>query len=93
MGVANLLRAKASGVWPEVAKLTEEKETPPEETSGTLEMVLRAVLHVTRPLMLLTEVTTSAGRAVLPMTKQAEGFWRAMRSVEEPTGASACLSV
>jgi hypothetical protein len=75
LGVANSLRANASGVCEDVAKLMEEKETPPEETSGTLERVVWDVEQVMRDWMAATVSETSLGRAVLPMTKHAL-LWR-----------------
>lgn len=46
-------------------------ETLPEVTSGTLSMVVAVVEHVTDDWIAVTESCTSAGRAVLPTTKQA----------------------
>lgn len=69
--VANLERANWRGVCFEVAKLTEEKEVLPEVTSGTLEMVLTVEEQVMEDWIEVTTSATSAGRVVLPMTKQA----------------------
>jgi hypothetical protein len=69
--VANFWSANWSGVCEDLEKSTSENVAPPEETSGTPEMVLAELLQVTA---LWTEVTTSAtsaGSAVLPTTKQA----------------------
>jgi len=84
--VANLVRENCRAVWEEVAKLTEEKEMPPEETSGTPERVSRAALQVMRDWMSVTTSATSAGRAVLPMMKQA----LACRGEREEAGAGGC---
>lgn len=46
VAVAKVVRAKFRGVSFEVAKFMEEKEIPPEITSGTPEMVVMAVLQV-----------------------------------------------
>jgi hypothetical protein len=67
-----LERANSRGVWPDVAKLTEEKEIPPEETSGTPERVVREVSQVMRLAISLAMSAVSSGRAWLPMMKQAE---------------------
>lgn len=69
--VANMERANCKGVWLDVAKLTDEKETLPDVTSGTLEMVFVLAEHVIVDWMSVTTSATSAGRAVLPTTKQA----------------------
>lgn len=45
--VAKVERANSRGVEEEVAKETEEKVRPLEETSGTLAMVVLLVSHVT----------------------------------------------
>lgn len=71
MAVANCEVANASGVSDESAKLTLEKDTPPEDTSGTPESVVVLVSQVTFPWIAVTVSWTSAGRAVLPITKQA----------------------
>lgn len=63
----------------EVAKFTEEKETAPEVTSGTLEMVV-VLPQVIEDWTLVTAAATSAGRAVVPTTKQA--FARDVRGAE-----------
>jgi hypothetical protein len=62
-------------------KSMEEKDTAPEETSGTEERVLAVAEQV---IVLAREVATSAtsaGRAVLPTMKQA-GDWRVVRRGE-----------
>src|SRR6187549_78655 len=69
--VANLLSANSSGVCLDVAKLMVEKAMPPETTSGTPERVVLLVSQVTTFWIEATVSDTSAGRAVLPMTKQA----------------------
>jgi hypothetical protein len=71
LAVANCEVANARGVSDESAKFTLEKEMPPEETSGTPESVVVLVSQVTFPWMAVTVSWTSAGRAVLPITKQA----------------------
>lgn len=45
--VANFSSANARGDWPEVAKSMEENDIPPEETSGTPEMVVSLASQVT----------------------------------------------
>ena len=71
VAVANLESAKASGVCVESAKLIEEKVMPPEDTSGTLSIVVVLVSHVTEFWMASTVDCTSAPISVFPMTKQA----------------------
>lgn len=78
--MANVESANCSGVCFEVAKLMEEKEVVPEVTSGTLEMVLTVLEQLMEDWMEVTTVATSAGRVVLPMTKQA--FAREFRGAE-----------
>ena len=71
MAVANLESAKVSGVWVEAAKFMDENVIPPEETSGTLSIVVVLLSHVTEDWMASTVACTSAPMSVLPMTKQA----------------------
>lgn len=47
VAVANVSRAKASGVWEDWEKSMEENVIPPEETSGTPESVVFEALQVT----------------------------------------------
>lgn len=49
----------------------EEKETPSEVTSGTLDNVRRLLLQVMRGRSWLTKSDVSLGRTVLPIIKQA----------------------
>jgi hypothetical protein len=70
VAVAKVVRTKFRGVRFEVAKSIEEKEMPPEITSGTPEMVVTAVLQVIIFWIAVTLSWTSAGRAVLPIMKQ-----------------------
>jgi hypothetical protein len=58
----------------------EEKDTPPEETSGTPERVVVEVSQVIEFWIAVTVSWTSAGRAVLPTMKQAWA-WRAVREM------------
>ena len=83
-----MLSPNCSGVCEEVAKLTDEKDTAPDETSGTLERVFFAVLHLMRLWMLVTVSATSFGRTELPITKQALA-WRSARGerVDDDVGA------
>lgn len=69
--VANSDSAKARGDCDESAKLMEEKETEPEVTSGTPPRVFADAEHVIEDWMEFTLSSTSAGSAVLPMTKHA----------------------
>lgn len=69
--VANVVRAKLSGVREDVAKLMELKVMPPEVTSGTPAIVVLAVLQVITFWIAASVAATSAGRATLPTTKQA----------------------
>lgn len=69
--VAKVWSAKLRGVRLEAEKSMEEKETPPLETSGTVPIVVADRSQVTAFWMEVTEAWTSAGRAVLPTTKQA----------------------
>lgn len=71
VAAANSVSANSRGVRLELAKLTSEKVTPPEVTSGTPESVCTPVLQVTAPRIASTESTTDSGRTSLPMTKQA----------------------
>ena len=80
--MAKVETAKASGVWEDLEKSNEENDTPPEETSGTPEMVVLEVEQVTLFMMLSTESWVSAGRATLPITKQAFA-WREERAGAE----------
>lgn len=73
-GVAKVSRANCSGLEPDLLKSILLNVADPDVTSGTLSMVV-PVPHVTDDWIALTESSTSAGRAVLPTTKQA--FWRA----------------
>ncbi len=68
--VANLRRENSRAVWGDDTKLMEEKEIPPEETSGTPDSVLREGLQVIRFWISATTLDTSAGRTSLPMMKQ-----------------------
>ena len=63
--------AKFPGVWEDWEKSMLENDMPPLETSGTPEIVVVEVSHVTGIWMLLTESWTSAGRVTEPITKQA----------------------
>lgn len=49
----------------------EEKEIPPEDTSGTEPMVVRRVLQVMEDWIAVAVSETSAGRALEPTMKQA----------------------
>jgi predicted amidohydrolase len=69
--VTNCVRAKSRGVLSDAAKLTDENETPPDVTSGTSSMVVDVAEQVMLPWMATTLAAVSAGRVVLPMTKQA----------------------
>lgn len=71
VAVANVERAKFSGVSEDWVKSMEENDIPPEETSGILEMVVWVFEQVMLDWMLVTVSWTSAGRVVLPITKQA----------------------
>ena len=68
--VTNWPMEKASGDWSESAKLMEEKETPPEMTSGTFEMVVLPMLQVMLSARESAMEETSAGSSSVPMMKQ-----------------------
>lgn len=70
VAVANSLSANPRGVRFESLKLMSENETSPDVTSGTLAIVL-VVPQVTSFWMAAALSATSAGRTLLPTTKQA----------------------
>ena len=78
--VANSPSAKSSGVWEDREKSIAENVALPDDTSGTLESVVAVLEQVTSFWMAITVLATSAGRAVLPITKQALA-WRCVRDV------------
>jgi len=86
LAVANSVVANARGEEDESAKFMLEKEMPPEETSGTPERVVVLVSQVMALCIAVTVSWTSAGRAVVPVMKQAL-FCRVVRVV----GASIML--
>jgi hypothetical protein len=71
VAVAKVVSAKLSGVRDDWEKSIEEKDMPPDETSGTPEMVVLELSQVMTLWMELTASWTSAGRVVEPITKQA----------------------
>ena len=68
--VAKVSSANCSGVDDELAKLMSEKETPFDDTSGTLPIVL-PVPQVIPPWIAAATSAVSAGRVSLPTMKQA----------------------
>lgn len=72
--------ANCRGVEEDCEKSTWLKETAPEVTSGTSEIVVSVVEQVIEDWIASTESWTSAGRVVLPITKQALA-WRGSGAV------------
>lgn len=72
LAVANFESANSRGVCVDLLKSIAEKVDAPELTSGTLEIVVAVLEQVIEDWMDVTTSATSAGRAVLPMTKQAD---------------------
>lgn len=69
--VANCASANSSGVCDDWEKSMVENVAPPEETSGTLEIVVAVVEQVMLFWMADTVSATSPGSAVVPIMKQA----------------------
>lgn len=76
--VAKVSMANCSGLELDLEKSMLLNVAFPEVTSGTVAMVVLVVEQVTLSTMAVTESCTSAGRAVLPTTKQALA-WRDSR--------------